>query len=444
MSEEVVDDVVEAEGRYSMTDLIENGDPEGIKMILGDRTRIRPAGKIRPGIKAPVGSCSPAQKALYERLLATNVGFDAIDAELLKLESQGSTRKSCLRPSNCDFFVVRDDDFSKKSDADLIRTRYADPDGRVRRFPVWFLMSERHKAIPHAFTAFDGGGNLRCVSFYNSNGNLNFRYLLKGVKSPAKPEDWKILDSDDDAEATRLCGLKVSLTGAYHIQIPGIRSAGGVLVNTKSWYGLSDAMAVLAEVRSARGSFSGLFNGEPFFELVKVQQTMKVEGKTTKQWIVTLELTVDMMDLVRYSEPQAVATRAANALQMLTGAHTPPARYQALVNAAASPSIQAATALSVESDDLPAGLGEQSAETDQVTEAELRHQKGIKALRDLGASVKLLPSDLDNLAATQFGGLIVEELDLSQIENFYRTVHANIKTNGEGFAADVMALRSAA
>jgi hypothetical protein len=305
-------------------------------------------------------------------------------------------------------------------------------------------MSERHKAIPHAFTAFGGGGDLRCVSFYNEQGKLNFRYLPRGVKSPAKPEDWKILDSDDDAEATKLCGLKVSLTGAYHIQIPGIRSVGGVLVNTKSWYGLSDAMAVLAEVRLARGSFSGLFNGEPFFEMVKVQQTMKVEGKTTKQWIVTLELTVDMMELVRYSEPQAVAARAANALQMLTGGHIPPVRYQALaVATAASPSTEP---------DLPSELGQSMAvaggdageESSDKPAPLTRLQKGIKALLDLGADVKLLPADLDNLAATQFGGQIVTELDLTQLENFYRTVHANIKTNGESFAADVMALRSAA
>lgn len=415
MSEELVDDVVESEGRNSMTDLLENADDRDVKMILGDRYRIRPAGRIRPGIKAPVGTCSPEQKALYKKLFAEHVGFDTIDTEMLKLEPKGSSRKSCLRPANCDFFVVNDSDFSRPSDAELIRSRYADADGCVRRIPVWFSASERHRAIPHAFTAFDMGGNLRCVSFYDGD-RLKFRYLPREVKV-AKTEDWRILDSDDEDEATKACGLKVSLTGAYHVQIPGVRSVGGVLVNTKSWFGLSDALAVLREVRRILGRFDGLFNGEPFLELVKVQQTMKVDGKTTKQWIVTLELSVDMMELARYAEPQRVASRGLAAIRVLSGS---PAQRPEPVPAVAPAS-----------DPLP-----------EVPVAPVEEQKpdnsaGIKALHDFVGEVGLSAQQFDVWVAFMADGVAIEDHSVESLKVLYRSVRDRIKNDQAGFVAEV-------
>lgn len=424
MSEELVDDVVEADGRYSMTDLIENGDDRDIRMILGNRDRIRPAGKIRPGIKSPVGSCSAAQKALYEKMLADNIGFDAIDAELLKLEAKGSTRKSCLRPSNCDYFVIRDEDFSRASDAQLIRSKYADSDGKVRRIPVWFLMSERHRAIPHAFTAFDGGGNLRCVSFYDGD-KLKFRYLPREIKA-AKPEDWKVLDSENEDEATKACGLKVSLTGAYHIQVPGVRSVGGVLVNTKSWYGLSDAMAVINEVRKVMGRFDGLFHGEPFFELVKVVQTMKVEGKTTKQWIVTLELSVDMMELARYAEPQAVAARSANALSLLTG------RQTSVMQPSVCQSVPDAPA-AMPDPGPPVG----AANSGDIVKPDYDHAAAARALSDLISPHGLTLEEMEIYSASQGHGQVFKDMSKAEMTDFYKIVRAALKEDAENFVGMV-------
>lgn len=415
MSEELVDDVVESEGRNSMTDLLENAEDQDVKMILGDRYRIRPAGKIRPGIKAPISTCSSEQKSLYQKLFAEHVGFDTIDTEMLKLEPKGSSRKSCLRPANCDFFVVNDSDFSRPSDAELIRSRYADPDGRIRRLPVWFSASERHRAVPHAFTAFDGGGNLRCVSFYDGE-KLKFRYLPREVRAP-KPDDWRILDSEDEDEATKACGLKVSLTGAYHVQIPGVRSVGGVLVNTKSWYGLSDAQAVLREVRRILGRFDGLFNGETFLELVKVQQTMKVEGKTTKQWIVTLELSVDMMELARYAEPKQVASRGLAAMRILSGASVQ--RSEPVVDstppADTLPEVAVATA----------------------EQPKANNSAGIKALHDLVAPAGISAVDIDKFAAFHFDGQDINDLSVGDLKKLYRSVRSKLESDMAELIAEV-------
>jgi hypothetical protein len=292
--------------------IIENGDADEVRMILGDRTRVRHAGMVRPGIKRPVQACTDAQKKLYQQMLDEGHGFRAIDEAMLKLEAKGSSRKSCLTPQNADYFTVRGEDFRRPSDADFIVKNYGDADGKVRRIPIWLPSGDLDAVIPHNFRAFDGAGNLRCVSFYDGD-VLKFRYLKKETKLPAKEADWLILNTDDEDKATAACGYKVQFGGAYRVFVPGLKTAGEVVVPTRSWYGLSDAVALLKRVRGILGRFNSLLDGEPFLELVKVAENVRHEGKVVKQWIATLDLTVDPMVLARYAEPQQQAARAARA-----------------------------------------------------------------------------------------------------------------------------------
>lgn len=302
----------------AIANIVETGDLHEVAMILGDRERVRHAGVIRPGIKIPLSGCSEKQKKIYAVMLDEGNGFEAIDSAMLQAAEKGYTKKTCLRPANSDYFTVRDEDFRRPEDARYIRKHFADADGKVRRIPCWFSQSDINKVMPHNFRAFSKGG-LRCVSFYDGS-KLKFKYLPKSFQGVPKAEDWKVLDSDDEAKATEACGIEVKFGGMYRVYVPGTRGAGEIICPTQSWYGLGESVGVLRRVRSILGRFDGLLNGNHFFELCKVPEMVKTpDGKRQQQWIATLELSVDPMELARYAEPQAVAVRSAQALSLLTG-----------------------------------------------------------------------------------------------------------------------------
>lgn len=398
----------------ALANVVETGDMGEVHMILGDRERIRHAGVIRPGIKIPLSGCTDAQKKLYAQMLDDGHGFEAIDSELLKIAPKGYDKKTCLRPSNSDYFTIRDQDFKRPADAEYIRKTFADSDGKVRRVPVWFSISDLEKVLPHGFRAFDGGGNLRCASFYDG-AKLKFKYLPKDIKAP-KSEHWKILDTEDEDEATKACGYKVVFGGMYRVSIPGLRTVGEVLVPTRSWYGMGDGVAVLRRVKSILGRYDGLFQGEPFLELVKVPETIKgPDGKKTQQWIVTLELSVDPMELARYSEPQQVAARGMSALQMLSGA--PVSKRPEPVADPAPPADPLP--------DVPA-----AAEPPKVD-----NSAGIKALHDMVGEVGVKPADFDAWVAFQHGGVTIEDHSVDDLKKLYRSVRDEIKKDQAGFVA---------
>jgi hypothetical protein len=322
MSEEHIEGM---DNTTALSRIIETGDEQEVKLLLGDRSRIRPAGIIRPGIKTPVSTCTQAQKDLYQKMLDEGQGFDAIDQAMLKLEKQGSTRKSCLRPSNCDHFIVRDEDFANVRDAQHIRSHYADEDGKIRVIPIWLSTSDLATVAGHSFRAFDGYGNLRCVSFYNEAGKLQFRYISKDTNLPAKETDWKILDSDDEDEATKKCGYQVQFGAMYRVYVPGQRSAGEIVVPSRSWNGVAESIGVLKRVRAILGRFDGLFQGNPFLELVKTQVEIRHGGKSVKQFIASIQLAVDPMELAKHAEQ--TLTRGARAISLFNAAapQTPPA-----------------------------------------------------------------------------------------------------------------------
>jgi hypothetical protein len=287
----------EMDNSTAITHVIETGDLEEARSILGDREKIRYAGIIRAGVKVPKNTCTPQEKAKFKELEAQGLPYDEIDTIL---GGKPKTATSKLFPTNVDFFVIRDCDFRRPGDAAYIREHYKDPDGKVRRIPIWLTKGEIEAVIPHNFRAFGGDGSLRCVSFYDGD-DLKFKYLPKDVKSP-KAEDWRVLDSDDEEEATKACGYKVQFGGLYKVNVPGLRGLGEILVPTRSWYGMGDAVGQLKGVRGLLGRFDGLLDGNPFLELCKVQETVKdPSGKKVKQWLITIELSVDPMELARHA-----------------------------------------------------------------------------------------------------------------------------------------------
>lgn len=296
----------------SIANVIENGSDEEIMMLLGGRERIRHAGIIRAGKKRPFAKCTAQEVALFEKLEAEGMTYDDIDRAM---GGKPKSRGSKLTTTNTDYFVLRESDFKKPSDCAFILKTYADADGRVRRIPVFFTVADLDKAIPHSFTAFDGGGQLRCKSFYDKR-RLKFKYVEKSVVVP-KAEDWKILDTEDEDEATKACGYKVSFSGMYRVNVVGLRGIGEVIVPNKSWNGMGDAVSVLEKIQKRLGRFDGLLSGQSMFDLCKVCEYVKHEGKKVKQFVITLELSVDPMDIERHAEK--LHERGPRSLAILNG-----------------------------------------------------------------------------------------------------------------------------
>lgn len=422
MSEEKFNDE-NLDNTNSIASIVETGDTEEVRMILGSRDKIRHAGVIRPGIKSPVSSCTQQQKDLYKKMLDAGHGFAEIDAEMLKLEAKGSTRRSCLRPSNCDHFVVRDEDFKRPADAAYIREHYADADGRVRKIPVWISVSDLQQVLPHNFRAFDGGGNVRCVSFYDGD-TMKFRYIDKGVRAP-KPSDWKILDTDDEDEATKACGYQVQFGGMLRFYVPGLKTAGEVILPSRSWNGLSEAIAVLKRTRSILGRFDGLFRGETFLEIVKVQEEVKHEGKKSKQWLATLQLAVDPIELARYAEPQQVAARSLTALRTLTGSGpstypVPPADHSYQTDPGA-----------------PAEAGETHPEPATESEPDPAVAKAIQYITEMAAHYELNMDHIRLHAARVSGGVALEDLSVEDLRSLAADLQKRAKADDSKLALEL-------
>lgn len=399
----------------AIANIVETGDLHEVAMILGDRERVRHAGVIRPGIKIPLSGCSQKQKDIYSRMLDEGHGFEAIDSAMLQVAEKGYTKKTCLRPANSDYFTIRDEDFRRPADAQYIRNNFADTDGKVRRIPCWFSQSDINKVMPHNFRAFSKGG-LRCVSFYDGS-KLKFKYLPKEFQGSPKAEDWKILDSDDEALATKACGIEVKFGGMYRVYVPGTRGAGEIICPTQSWYGLGESVGVLRRVRSILGRFDGLLNGDAFFELCKVPEMVTTpEGKRQQQWIVTLELAADPMALARYAEPQAVAARSAEALSILTGRRAPVAEQ---------PPVEPVATAHVE----PPPPAVHTEDFDRVA--------AINAVVSLVTANGIGEREIGIYAASQGMGEDLSTMDKAGMTDLYKHVRAAMKEDAEAFVAMV-------
>lgn len=393
--------------------IIESGDIEDVKTILGDRDRIRYSGIIRPGIKIPKASCSEKEKKIYADLYAEGKSFDEID-EAMGGKSRTSTSK--LRPSNCDYFTVRECDFRNPADAHMLMDKYADPDGKLRRVPCWFPIGDIHLVIPHNFRGFGGDGSVKCYSEYEGE-KLVCHYISREEDDKARKDKRK------PKFATRPCDTETcdsykkkrcDFGGIYKVNIPGIRGMGEVIVPTGSWYGLADAIANLKRIKGVMGRFDGLFNGGTFLELCKVPETVKMpDGQKITQWIVTVEPSVDLMELARYNEPTLVAARASKAMGMVFGSPQPPAP---------NPTLSAP----------PRSIPVEPRE--EKTGSDPEREKAIKAIEELAKTADIT---MDAVKAYVVGDYCLEivHMTIEDLREVYADIRNRIAKDKEEFQA---------
>lgn len=399
----------------ALAHVLDGGDIDEVRTLLGDRDQVRYAGIIRGGVKVPKKSCTKEEIALFHELEQQGLPYDEIDNRIGgKPRSAGSK----LFPQNADFLVVRACDFKRPQDAEYILKNYADPDGKVRRLPVWLTSSDIDKVLPHSFRSFDGAGHLRAVSIYKGD-VLTCRFVPNGIKNPKK-EDWQERPCDPD-KCPAVAGKKCQFGGMFKVQVPGLRTMGNIIIPTRSWNGIKFSCGLMNTVRGLLGRCDGLFKGEPFLELVKSEELVNTPEGKRKQQIITLELAIDPMELARYAEPQQVAARSLTALRTLTGAG--PA-------VPSSPSTPPTTT-SLPDDPVAAPSESQPEPTSEDV------AKAIKYISDMAVFYQLSMDHIRAYAARKSGGVALEDQSVDDLRKFAADLQKRAKADASKLVWDL-------
>lgn len=295
-----------------------------VATLLGPKFSLPKAGVIRPGIMKLKSGASSRDKVLYEQMLSEGATWDEIDREL-GIDSQG---KSKLIPANVDYFTVRPGDCQNPKSAEEIYKLYADKDGKLRSFPVWFPVNEWWNIIPHSLRCFSQSG-IRFRSAFREKGRRVCEYPLE--VEPGKRvfggRPWGERPCEPDTCKEYQTG-ECKFGGVLQFYIPGIKGIGVWVLPTTSWYSLVRIKSALEAVAALTGGrLARIFiNGQTPFVLRKVfDEVSRIDpqtGKSTRQaqWLIDLEVQVDMLELVQFGQEKAVAKRGLAAASILNGA----------------------------------------------------------------------------------------------------------------------------
>ena len=328
---------------------LEDGSEEFLAPLLGPDYRHERAGVIRPGIMV-LRKYPEDQKALYEKdlkiyeeLVAKELTWDEIDKRLGKLtikENGKEEQVDKLKPLNVDYFTINKGDCVNGANADKIRELYADHDGRVRSLPVWFSTNDWWNLIPHSLRCYGFSGLKHKSAFIpvNEGGKMVGYEMVCESPSPVEPgkrifggRDWvqkACIPEDCPDFQARQC----TFGGSIQCMIPGVKGIGVWIVPTTSWYSMKAVKNTLNRIWKATGGRLAhlLYEEETIFVLRKVRGRVPVTDKAgntklKEQWLISLDVTVDPLDLVKEFSPARIMGRGVSALAAVTDAlsHAP-------------------------------------------------------------------------------------------------------------------------
>jgi hypothetical protein len=315
----------ECNNTTSIARILEDGDEEyiaAISTLLGPEYRLPRSGVIRPGIMKPKNGCTDQDKARYEAMLEEGATWDEID-KTLGVDGRG---KSKLIPANVDYFSVRPRDCLNPEHEKEIHRLYADPDGKLRRLPVMFPVNEWWKIIDHSLRCF-GQSGIRFKSKFKEvyvNNHVDAvrvcQYPMEEAGKVFGGRKWGERPCDPDTCREYQSG-ECKFGGTLSFYIPGISGIGVWVLPTTSWYSLVNIKSTLEFVAGiTKGQLARLFyEKKPLFILQKVYRDISVvDPKTGKaarreQWLIHLDIPVDMTSLVLYYQEQEVLKRAETA-----------------------------------------------------------------------------------------------------------------------------------
>lgn len=137
--------------------------------------RIPTGGKIRAGVKVLARKAAehPKAKEIYERGVAANHSFDAIERAISEAVPE---LKTPLVPKNVPWFTVRPDDFPNAEIAKEILTACSEDRGdgaKLYRFPVVFLAGMWQAVMPHELVAW-GANEKKFWIEYTPDGRVRY------------------------------------------------------------------------------------------------------------------------------------------------------------------------------------------------------------------------------------------------------------------------------
>jgi hypothetical protein len=326
-----MEEAVEYNNTTSVARILEDGDEEyiaSVSTLLGPEYRLQRGGVIRPGIMKPKNNCTDDDKAKYEAMLAEGATWDEID-RALGVDGRG---KSKLVPSNVDYFSVRPRDCVNQKHAQKIHDMYADPDGKLRELPVIFPVNEWWKIIDHSLRCFGQSGirfRSKFKEVYCNNQKDAVRVCQYPMEEAGKVfggRKWAERPCDPDTCREYQSG-ECKFGGTLSFYIPGISGIGVWVLPTTSWYSLLNIKSALQYIAGVtNGQLAKLFyKDDPLFLLQKVCREISVvdpkTGKATRreQWLINLDVSVDMASLIQYYKQQQIADRAQIATATFAG-----------------------------------------------------------------------------------------------------------------------------
>jgi hypothetical protein len=312
----------ECNNTTSIARILEDGDEEyiaAISTLLGPEYRLPRSGVIRPGIMKPKNSCTDQDKARYEAMLEEGATWDEID-RALGVDGKG---KSKLIPANVDYFSIRPRDCLNPAHEKEIHRLYGDEDGKLRRLPVMFPVNEWWKIIDHSLRCFGQSG----IRFKSKFKEVHINNQIDAVRVCQYPMEeagkvfggrkWGERPCDPDTCREYQSG-DCKFGGTLSFYIPGISGIGVWVLPTTSWYSLVNIKSTLEFVAGiTKGQLARLFyEKKPLFILQKVYRDISVvDPKTGKaarreQWLIHLDIPVDMTSLVLYYQEQEILKRS--------------------------------------------------------------------------------------------------------------------------------------
>lgn len=289
-------------------------------------SQIKPAGKIRPGIKVLTKAAQQNPKAV--QLYQAGVGKRLKYSEIEKQIKDATGLPNPMYPRNTPYFTVSASDFGMPEIASMVVEQYGeiregDNAKQLYRFPVVFHSSDLNDIYPNQFKRHGGDPNYE--SHYGDDGVRYCRYLpeltseqlaenkIRRIKKMPRRE--KIIrGACEPGVCYEFQQGQCKFRGRLLFYIPKIPTTGLLVMETSSEYAAEGIWSDLQRILDALGQIPRMNPHKPdcpVFYITKVleQRTYYDEhGKkqTGHQWVPKLQADIDIGQLLQSGRPHAL------------------------------------------------------------------------------------------------------------------------------------------
>ena len=306
-------------------------------------SRIRPGGRIRPGIKLLGKDAKKNADAvkIYNDGLNERLKFDEIEKRITKKTGI----QYPLYPKNTSYFNVATADFGIPELAFQLVEKYGekrqgDTKKHLYRFPVVFHTDDLFEIFPNRYKCFGEGPSFE--SYYREeDGERWCRYLpnvtpemlkdqkIRRITRPPRREHVDRGPCEPKTCPQALSG-QCSFQGTLHFYIPGINTTSLVAMEMGSEYAAEDVWSDLQLIRDMLGTlprFNPDSPGQPIFWITKKEEPRAYFDehgvrKTANQWVPKVQADLDIARLLESSTRPALAAPATTPVTWLKAPET--------------------------------------------------------------------------------------------------------------------------